>query len=69
MLHCHNHGFNSPAALIVKGLCATLFLLALFRKALPALPISIALGILFYFTTQYIFVEFSDMMAFKQTFV
>ncbi|XP_074564648.1 presenilin-like protein At2g29900 [Curcuma longa] len=38
---------------IMAGLGITLLLLAVYRKALPALPVSVALGILFYLLTRY----------------
>ncbi|KAI3902983.1 hypothetical protein MKW92_009102 [Papaver armeniacum] len=41
---------------IIAGLGVTLMLLALYRKALPALPVSILLGVLFYVLTRF-FVE------------
>lgn len=37
---------------IISGLACTLILLSVCRRALPALPISIALGVLFYFLTR-----------------
>jgi len=38
---------------ILAGLVATLVLVVTLRKALPALPVSIVLGIAMYFATRY----------------
>ncbi|XP_065878953.1 presenilin-like protein At2g29900 [Euphorbia lathyris] len=43
---------------IIAGLGVTLMLLAFYQKALPALPVSIALGVLFYFLTRVLLEEF-----------
>jgi presenilin 1 len=37
---------------VLAGLCATLALLPILQRVLPALPISIAVGMFFYFTTE-----------------
>ena len=38
---------------VIAGLGITLWLLAVAKKALPALPVSIGLGIAFYFLTRW----------------
>jgi len=54
---------------IVTGLFCTLILLAIFRKALPALPISIGLGIIFYVATKYLLLPFVIVLGANQAFV
>ena len=54
---------------IIVGLILTLFLLSVFKKALPALPFSISLGLFFYFTFFYAVRPFVDMIAAEQVFL
>ncbi|KAH3732133.1 presenilin family protein [Pelomyxa schiedti] len=54
---------------IITGLFCTLVLLAIFRKALPALPISIGFGVMFYFLTRIFFMPFIVTLQMAQVFI
>lgn len=45
---------------VITGLFFTIILLALWKRALPALPISIALGFIFFFTSKIFLLPFAS---------
>ncbi|KAG0266658.1 Presenilin-1 [Mortierella polycephala] len=54
---------------VLTGMNATIFLLAISQKALPALPISICFGMLFYFATRFALVPFLAVLGPNQVFI
>lgn len=53
---------------IIAGMGITLLLLALYQRALPALPFSIVLGLIFYFLTRLVLEPFIIPLALSLTF-
>ena len=57
------------AVAVLAGLCATLALLPILQKVLPALPISIAVGIMFYFSSWLLLMPMANTAAMNHVFL
>jgi len=55
--------------LCFKGLLLTVVILLVWNKALPALPISITLGLLFYFFTKLCIAPFLNFITYHAVFI
>ena len=72
--HAYNPSYCSDPTVfaayvgIVAGMGITLLLLALYQRALPALPFSIVLGLIFYFLTRLVLEPFLISLATSLTF-
>lgn len=54
---------------ILIGLCLTCLILGIMHRALPALPISIFFGLVFYFSSQYILAPYVEVLNVNQVFI
>jgi presenilin 1 len=58
LTHRCTHTYNTCE----QGLGGTLVLLSVFKKALPALPLSIGLGVCFYLLTRVVIIPYLDQL-------
>jgi presenilin 1 len=54
---------------ILIGLSATLLVVSVFRKAIPALPVSIGLGVMFYLLTRLMIMPYTGELSSTGVFI